>query len=196
MNTKPDSNIRGVDYDALDNLASRGLVIVKNANEDSFHIARPCAVAGTVFPGFEDMTATIIDGVHLRCNAPIASMTRTIESEDWVVAISNPECPWHGPIYFSETFSSFSKAASALIDCFFGSRIDFDNELLIRYGPADSGTRETQVAEQRFEALLSCERIADQECKNVQCSCLRIIHSVFCPAHHYEMIYGKAPPAT
>ncbi len=122
------------DISITEMLTRVGLVVVAHHSDDSFTIARPSSVRGTVFRDFTEPTMIGIGSVSLLTNAPFATITRKRRPIRWVAEISIPAAPGPGPVYYRETFDKLTDSASAIIDCFFGTRIDFDNESLKTWG--------------------------------------------------------------
>ncbi|MCE9545697.1 MAG: hypothetical protein K8T25_09295 [Planctomycetia bacterium] len=48
--------------------------------------------------------------------------------------------------------------------------------------------------ERHWLRVRHCRTVAGEPCKQPNCGADRVVHGVFCPRHHFEMLYGEAPP--
>lgn len=172
-------------------IMERGLIVFEGNEDGAYYVARPSSVCGTKFPNFEDEIVGL-GNAFFQTNAPLATLIRGQAEGAWIADISVGAAPGPGPIYFNETFDSFMNAAAAVVDCYFGNRIDFNNESLRSWGLAEDGKSHPNF---RYAALLESERVEGEKCKKEECNQLRIFNSVFCPRHHYEMVYKEPPTA-
>jgi hypothetical protein len=118
---------------AANQLSSRGLVCVRcqgsipvHKGEEVLVIVRPASLEGARFPG-DWGSFGVGSNVWLWTNAPPANLwlKRSRRSKVWVADISVPAAPGPGPVYFHEEFEVLDLAVEAIVDCFFGNRIDF-----------------------------------------------------------------------
>jgi hypothetical protein len=110
-----------------------GLVVIEHAAEDeNCCVYRPVGLAGTTFPDWEDGVNYGQNSTTLRVSAPPAGLysIQTAAGKRWVVDISVAAAPGPGPVYFHEEFSSVEDAVTAISECYFGNRVDFNNESL------------------------------------------------------------------
>ena len=61
-------------------------------------------------------------------------------------------------------------------------------------GIKDYQTDPMEIPQTRWAALKQTETIDGQSCKTNNCENNRIKLGVFCPRHHFEMLYGSPPP--
>jgi hypothetical protein len=127
---------------AAQRLAAQGLVCVRCAGSQPIHggaevlvVIRPASVDGTPFPGDWSAYGGAAN-VTVRTSAPPAELwlKRSRRSKVWIVDISVPAAPGPGPVYFHEQFPALDQAVSAIVDCFFGNRVNFQNESLASWG--------------------------------------------------------------
>lgn len=64
----------------------------------------------------------------LESNAPFAVIRSKRRPIRWVAEISRPCAGGPELVYFRETFDSLHDAATAIIECFFANRIDFNRQ--------------------------------------------------------------------
>lgn len=123
---------------AAQHLADRGLICVRCQGSIPIHdgaevlvVMRHASVGGVQFPGDWSGFGGA-SNVTLRVNAPPADLwfKRSRRSKVCVVDISIPAAPGPGPVFFHDEFLSLDDAVSAIVDCYFGNRIDFHNESL------------------------------------------------------------------
>src|SRR6266498_3673595 len=113
-------------------LLKLGLVIIEQPEQpDYFMIVRPASLPGSEFRGFRGTLNVGMGGTSLRTNAPHA-MLQPCE-EGWVVDISSVAAPGPGPVWFHEKFAKCKDAVEAIEQCFFGSRVDNNNDSLERF---------------------------------------------------------------
>jgi hypothetical protein len=112
-------------------LIKTGLVVIEGEGKpEHFTIIRP-ALAGTPFFEAGRTIALGANGVHLLSNAPSASLRQIKEDgNEWEVDSSFAAAPGPGPVWFRERFTDVAKAVDAIRDCYFGDRVDFENEAL------------------------------------------------------------------
>ena len=116
-------------------LAERGLVVSHSYDDFQLHIGRHSSAQGTEFlHASEDRVIGVGDATFLT-NAPIATIRRKRRPIRWVADISIPAAPGPGPVFFNETFDTAELAAEAILECYFGDRIDFNNESLAQWYP-------------------------------------------------------------
>lgn len=119
-----------VDFDLYAaEIAETGLIT--HEVDDELFIARPASVAGTPFRGWEEDYVLGIGNAVLKINAPIAKI-RKKSKKRWLLEIATAAAPGPGPgpVWISEEFSNIEFAVEALIECYFGNRIDSNNESL------------------------------------------------------------------
>lgn len=106
-------------------MIERGLVVADIHDPDEIVIVRPSSVNGTAFPGYEEPLAVGIAGVSLLTNAPFAVIKRKRRPIRWIADISINALGGTELVWFRESFLSPRDAATAIIDCLFGNRINF-----------------------------------------------------------------------
>ena len=133
-------------FSATHALAQRGLIVVENYDDNSLTVARPWSVKGTEFADYAE-NAELVCGISNTCfvtNAPIATISPRGRPQRWVVDMSEAAAPGPGPVYYRETFDTLEDATNALLDCYFGDRVDFNNDSLKAWGLSPGGHRSTQ----------------------------------------------------
>jgi hypothetical protein len=122
MRKYPDSN-------CVFRLLKHGLVIIELAERpDHFMIVRPASLDGTDFRGWEGCCNVGMSGTSLSTNAPPAMLEPC--NKGWRVDISMAAALGPGPVWFHEEFAKVDDAVNAIEGCFFGNRVDSDNESL------------------------------------------------------------------
>lgn len=111
-------------------LAERGLIVRYDSDNESLICARHAAVDGTSFGDWVPSHLAGIGSVDFQTDTPFATITRKRRPVRWLVDISIAAAPGPGPVFFHETFTTPEAAGEALLDCYFGSRIDFENDSL------------------------------------------------------------------
>lgn len=110
-------------------LLKLGLVIIEHREwRDYFMIVRPASLVGSEFRGWKGTSNVGMGGTSLRTNAPEAMLKPW--KKGWVVDISSVAAPGPGPVWFHEEFEKARDAVDAIEACFFGNRVDNDNESL------------------------------------------------------------------
>ena len=61
-------------------------------------------------------------------------------------------------------------------------------------GIQDFQTDPLELPRSKWLAIQKFQTVDEQCCKRENCRNFRINHGVFCPEHHYEMLYGNPPP--
>jgi hypothetical protein len=110
-------------------LAEHGLVVLEVADEFCLYIGRPASLPGTEFPYGSEVRVAGFGNVAFLTNAPTAVIHQKRRPTRWIADISIPAAP--GPVCFAETFGTIELAAKAILDCYFGDRIDFENDSLM-----------------------------------------------------------------
>jgi hypothetical protein len=115
--------------DICTKLSQRGLVVSTHFNErNELIIVRPATAGGTTFPEHSEPRQVGLNDVFVFVNAPEAKIRLLGERDDRCeVEISIHCCGGPDYVFFRETFSDLHTAADAVIDCYFGKRIDFQN---------------------------------------------------------------------
>jgi hypothetical protein len=122
---KPDSN-------AVYRLLQLGLVVVEHDDRpDYFMIMRPASVPGSSFRGREGCHITGMGRAQLSTNAPAATLKWV--NTRWLVDISEGAAPGPGPVWFQGEFVTCQDAVDAIEGCYFGDRVDNNNESLERW---------------------------------------------------------------
>ena len=110
-------------------LLKRGLVIIEHAERpDHFMIVRPASLAGSDFRGWEGCCNVAMSGTSLSTNAPPVMLEPC--KKGWLVDISMAAAPGPGPVWFHEEFANVQDAVDAVEGCFFGNRVESNNESL------------------------------------------------------------------
>jgi hypothetical protein len=110
-----------------------GLVIVEDEPQDGrCSVYRPVGVGGTPFHGWEEGVNVGQDGTYIRISAPPAILSQVVKGDRkrWLVDISAAAAPGPGPVWYHEEFASVEEAITAIQECFFGGRVDFNSESL------------------------------------------------------------------
>jgi hypothetical protein len=122
---KPDSN-------AVFRLLPLGLVVIEHdEHPDYFMIMRPASVPGSNFRGWVGCDNYGMSRTMLSSNAPPATLKWVNTS--WLVDISEGAAPGPGPVWFHEEFATCQDAVDAIEGCYFGDRVDNNNESLERW---------------------------------------------------------------
>ncbi len=121
-------------YSIASRVSEFGLVVHRNNEKNELYIARPASLEGTIFRGWEEDTVIGISSTNLKINAPTAILIMQGKGRKtkFNLNISLPMAPGPGPIWFDEVFKSPEDAIEAIKECYFGDRIDFENESLER----------------------------------------------------------------
>ncbi len=114
-------------------LADRGLVVSHSHDDFHLYIGRPASVPGTHFPHDSENRVIRFGNTDFLTNAPTAVIYRKRRPIRWIADISIAAASGPGPVFFNETFDSAELAAEAILDCYFGDRIDFNNESLAQW---------------------------------------------------------------
>jgi hypothetical protein len=110
-------------------LLKYGLVVIEHPEDkDNFTIVRPASLAGSAFRGWESNINVGTGRVSLSTNAPPALLQPS--KNGWLVDISCAAAPGPGPVWFHEEFATARDAVEAIVGCFFGSRVNNENESL------------------------------------------------------------------
>ncbi|MHC4780152.1 MAG: hypothetical protein ACYTFG_16400 [Planctomycetota bacterium] len=126
--------------EAVIRLTGAGLIVAADAEGSSLVAARPASSSGTVFPGFEPV-AMGIGSERVETDAPTGTLRRRGCLFAWEVDISIPAAPGPGPVFFRGRFVRLEKAIEALLDCYFGDRIDFGSPALEQWRESREGDR-------------------------------------------------------
>jgi hypothetical protein len=110
-------------------LSQRGLVVSTHFNErNELIIVRPATAGGTLFPDHSEPRMVGLNDVFVFVNAPAARIRLMGKRGNRCeVEISVDCCGGPNFVFFRETFSDLHAAADAIIDCYFGNRINFQN---------------------------------------------------------------------
>ena len=122
-------NYRLSQFGAAVKIAETGLVV--HEGDDKLYVARPATVKGTEFRNRESDSVSGMSDTILKMNAPTASITKV--KGGWILDISEKAAPGPGPEWYNGKFKTLEEAVEAVIDCYFGSRINFDNDSLKRW---------------------------------------------------------------
>ncbi len=119
-------------YNIASVVSKLGLVVHRSNDKNELYIARPASLGGTKFRGWEEDIVIGFSGTSLMANAPSAVLT--IEGKGrktkFKLNISLPAAPGPGPVWYDEVFKSSEELVEAVKECYFGDRIDFNNESL------------------------------------------------------------------
>ncbi len=116
-------------FGAAVKLAEKGLVVLEGDNE--LFVLRPASIGGTVFRGWEEQVTGSHDTI-LKTNAPRASVKKI--KKGWEIDISIPAAPGpEGIIWHREKLQTLESTVEAIIECYFGDRVNFNTEMLDDY---------------------------------------------------------------
>jgi len=122
-------------YNIASIVSELGLVVYRNNDENELYIARPASLVGTKFRGWDKDIVTGYSSISLKTNAPSAALT--IEGKGrktkFRLNISLLAAPGPGPVWIDEVFKSAEEVVEAVRECYFGDRIDFENESLEKF---------------------------------------------------------------
>ncbi len=113
-------------------IAESGLVVHELPEGNKVIIARPASLEGTSFRGCSENRVTGYAETILLVNAPLAELQEigSKKTKKYNLNISLAAAPGPGPIWIDEDFEDIKTAIKAVIECFFGDRVDFNNESL------------------------------------------------------------------
>lgn len=116
-------------------IADSGLVVHEVPKDDKVVIARPASLKGTEFRGCNESRVTGYAETLLLVNAPLAELKEigSGKNKKYNLNISMGAAPGPGPIWIDENFDDIKTAVEAVLECFFGERIDFNNESLNKW---------------------------------------------------------------
>ena len=123
---RPESN-------AVFRVLKHGLVLIEHqADRDCFMVIRPASLAGSVFRGCDGQYNVSMSSASVPTNAPPAMLR--ITDSGWLVDISVAASgPKPSPTWFHAEFDTCKDAVDAIIDCFFGDRVDNYNDTLVGF---------------------------------------------------------------
>ena len=113
-------------------LADHGLVVGEDYEHDRIGIARPASLEGTKFKGWAENRIVGFWGGMVKSNAPSATL-KTVGSGRktmYHLNVSIGAAPGPGPEWIDETYKTREEAVDAVVGCFFGDKIDFNNPSL------------------------------------------------------------------
>lgn len=114
-------------------MLKHGLVLIEsNTERDHYMIVRPASLDGSEFRGCSGPYNVGMASASVPTNAPAAMLSPT--ESGWLVDFSAAASgPAPNPTWFNAEFVKCKDAVDAIIDCFFGDRVDNYNETLVGF---------------------------------------------------------------
>lgn len=120
---------------AVEPLVRRGLVAYEWSKlpekpAEKLFVIRPSTAVGTPLRGWIGERILAIGSAYILTNAPAATITRDQASGRWAAEISINLIPGPPARYFHGLFETLPEAATALVECFFEDRVQYDDPRL------------------------------------------------------------------